>query len=768
MAVLLFPLIAHSHWGACLPMGYMWSNMPFKIQGAPKAIRGALIGDNQMDMDMQNAHPGVVIDAFPGRTPLFQNYVERRSEWLEEVRRLHPQTSLSQRKDLFRAAINRHEPVNMYGAWCFELGQAPQHGSPLARKLRKMGEQLEELRKWAAENWPRWDADAEPWTNFSNLMSTLTHDAVMIMIKVLEKHGWEVVAVVADGVHVVRQSGRWPNVSAVVEEVREITGWTHFNLGIKPFTVHVGLHQQPPDDSDVDARPCCGWCSERDAASASAGGAGEMVDAPRWRDSAWVARGCARPGCAGPAVPGQRRCRQCGEALLPAQEAVEVEEDGVEPIFIGVSTVLLAEMWEVWQRGAAGEGVLSSFSAFVTATKAELHRLSRRAEPSNMAVISATGEVAVHRLLENWVCRTFNLSVRRFTTIPALMGGTTMLRWATTFDAVDGGWADRMAQLPGGNPVRKEAWDETDWRSTRSFVALDIDVAHAMKAVLFIREAMMSDRQDGRPAWHGVVLALLVAEDFAANETKAALVTKPGMAQTTVLMKIPPHRLPLRPVGGGYSRRGAPYSRTAGACCGRHVWLVAWAHEASLQRGAWRVGPEGAAQLRQVLAMTMRGGGGGVALRTARHCMADMDPLLISPVAFREMWGCSIYRPARMLGCMPHLWDGDDEPVGLGAAPQAWTPATNVKSADTEALAEAIRGAGEADPLLVDATGLVLEAHRDLVKALGVTGRGEQTRWLIEVQAALLAQLEARSRRAREHALVWARHRGVQVEWSLE
>jgi hypothetical protein len=119
------------------------------------------------------------------------------------------------------------------------------------------------------------------------------------------------------------------------------------------------------------------------------------------------------------------------------------------------------------------------------------------------------------------------------------MGGTTMLRWATTFDAVDGGWADRMAQLPGGNPVRKEAWDETDWRSTRSFVALDIDVAHAMKAVLLIREAMVSDQQGGQPARHGVVLALLVAEDFAANKTKAALVTKPGMAQTAVLMKMP-------------------------------------------------------------------------------------------------------------------------------------------------------------------------------------------------------------------------------------
>ena len=81
-----------------------------------------------------------------------------------------------------------------------------------------------------------------------------------------------------------------------------------------------------------------------------------MVDAPRWRDSAWVARGCARPGCAGLAVPGQRGCRQCDEALLPAQEAVEVEEDGVEPIYIGVSTVQLAEMWAVWQRGSAGEG----------------------------------------------------------------------------------------------------------------------------------------------------------------------------------------------------------------------------------------------------------------------------------------------------------------------------------------------------------------------------------------------------------------------------
>ena len=65
----------------------------------------------------------------------------------------------------------------MYGAWCFELGQAPQHGSPLARKLRKMGGQLEELREWTAENWPRWDANEEPWTNFSNLVSTLTHDA---------------------------------------------------------------------------------------------------------------------------------------------------------------------------------------------------------------------------------------------------------------------------------------------------------------------------------------------------------------------------------------------------------------------------------------------------------------------------------------------------------------------------------------------------------------------------------------------------------------
>ena len=91
-----------------------------------------------------------------------------------------------------------------------------------------------------------------------------------------------------------------------------------------------------------------------------------------------------------------------------------------------------------------------------------------------------------------------------------------------------------------------------------------------------------------------------------------------------------------------------------------------------------------------------------------------------------------------------------------------------MKSADKEALAEAIRAAGEADPLLVDATGLVLEVHRDFVQALGITGRGEQTRWLIGVQAALLAQLEARPRRAREHALVWARCRGFQVEWPLE
>ena len=100
-------------------------------------------------------------------------------------------------------------------------------------------------------------------------------------------------------------------------------------------------------------------------------------------------------------------------------------------------------------------------------------------------------------------------------------------------------------------------------------MAIDIDVAHAMRAALFIREAVVSDQQGGQPAWHGVTLALLVAEDFAANKARAAIRAQPGMARTAVRMKIPPHRLPLRPVEGGYSRRGAPYSRKTSACCGR-------------------------------------------------------------------------------------------------------------------------------------------------------------------------------------------------------
>ena len=143
------------------------------------AARAILHPVGAVDMTCSRFRPVglAVIGAFPGRTPLFLDYVEHRSAWLEEVRQLHPETSLGQRKDLFRAAVNRHKPVNMYGAWCFGLGQEPQHGSPLARKLRKMGGQLEELREWTAENWPRWDANEEPWTNFSNLVSTLTHDA---------------------------------------------------------------------------------------------------------------------------------------------------------------------------------------------------------------------------------------------------------------------------------------------------------------------------------------------------------------------------------------------------------------------------------------------------------------------------------------------------------------------------------------------------------------------------------------------------------------
>ena len=101
---------------------------------------------------------------------------------------------------------------------------APKRGSALARQLRRMGEELAVLRKWAEGAWPLWEADKQSWTNFSNLMATLTHEVVMILVKVLERHGWEVVAVVSDGVHVVRQTGRWPNLRAVVAEVREITG----------------------------------------------------------------------------------------------------------------------------------------------------------------------------------------------------------------------------------------------------------------------------------------------------------------------------------------------------------------------------------------------------------------------------------------------------------------------------------------------------------------------------------------------------------------
>jgi hypothetical protein len=134
--------------------------------------------------------------------------------------------------------------------------------------------------------------------------------------------------------------------------------------------------------------------------------------------------------------------------------------------------------------------------------------------------------------------------------------------------------------------VTVEAYDTDDWRSTGNFVALDVDVPGGHAAALRARGLM---RGQDEPVWGGVVVALLVAADFAAGPGSELVEGVTGMADTVVLLRIPAGRLPLRSAAAGYSRSGAPYSRTKAACSSREAWLVGWAHKGAPAHGAWEI-----------------------------------------------------------------------------------------------------------------------------------------------------------------------------------
>jgi hypothetical protein len=124
-----------------------------------------------------------------------------------------------------------------------------------------MGTELETLREWAKLHWEHWDHSKRDVTNFAAIMTCLTHEIVMITIKVLERHGWTVDVIISDGVHIALQPGRWPNLPAVVAEVRAISGWPHFDLAWKPFRTHPSFPEAAAATGPDPGLPCCAICT---------------------------------------------------------------------------------------------------------------------------------------------------------------------------------------------------------------------------------------------------------------------------------------------------------------------------------------------------------------------------------------------------------------------------------------------------------------------------------------------------------------------------
>ena len=100
-------------------VGMMISAAGLALQRIKVTLRGALcLGD--LDVDMVNAHPAGLASVFGDKVPTLVEYVRNRKTWLEALEEMHPDTSRATRKDLFRAAINRRRPEDMYHRWCHD------------------------------------------------------------------------------------------------------------------------------------------------------------------------------------------------------------------------------------------------------------------------------------------------------------------------------------------------------------------------------------------------------------------------------------------------------------------------------------------------------------------------------------------------------------------------------------------------------------------------------------------------------------------------
>ena len=281
------------------PCGNMYADRGiWALQRMPAAIRAALCV-YYIDVDMKNAHPMIVASVFGHMVPTLVDYVNCREPWLTKLQEMHEGTTRDERKNLFRAAINRHDPRKMYINWCKDLGIDAKKKHPLARKMWQMGKELCALRDSREGKWAHYDPKKTPTANFANLMATYTHDTLMILVRVLQSQGFEVHAAIFDGVHVRVVPGRWPDIEAVTKQVQEATGWPLFGVAWKPFAPPEGMPVKPYTEAE------CRAAQGRE----QRGGAGFGGQA-REGDGGWNVARCehcpkmARPGCA--------ECVECG------------------------------------------------------------------------------------------------------------------------------------------------------------------------------------------------------------------------------------------------------------------------------------------------------------------------------------------------------------------------------------------------------------------------------------------------------------------------
>ena len=542
-------------------VGMMISKATLALQRLKVKLRGALCLA-YLDVDMKNAHPVCLVSVFGNDIPTMADYVKRRATWIAAVKGLHPKRSTSEIKDLFRAAVNRHDPRQMYTRWCWHLREEP-HGSnnEWVKRCATMGQELLALRSRVSKWWPQWDPTKKDTTNFANLMATLTQDAVMITVKVLETHGWSVDAIVADGVHVQRQHAKYPNIEAIAEEVRQITGWSEFGLSVKPFQVDEGM---PVGEVSVDTTaPCCTRCT-----------AAEQGIPPQsrgaWQRTQWVAPACAVAGCSELRKPGYRRCvahfggsdaRAAdgqGGLVLPGTTG---DSAGAERLT--VSTTWLQQRWQLWKRlGQDPQG--KTADEFMRATAAALQQLGGRVAGSKL------GAVRIHPWIENWICEVLAVAVQRCTTFVAY--NPVFSRATTAGKGAGGRWARVL-----NDSVSEEQDDAADWRATSSYLAVDLDTAEGARRAAWVAKCMTEGHgaavQSRTP---GYAVMLMVAGDFTAAragvDIPKLVADRAGME---LLMTIPGGRIPVGSVGAAYTHsKGGVMSRAWGSCEPRESRLV--------------------------------------------------------------------------------------------------------------------------------------------------------------------------------------------------